>query len=490
MVGRVVLASFVVFSLVACSGGGSEPDRTVTLVDGAAITLSVAQRKTLDVIVDVGGGASDGLAWSSDDPAIVTVDEDGTITAVAPGVTYVAAVSTVFEDVSDAIAVTVESIVPVGATFGAYHALVLDVRGGVWAWGSNTSKGKLGDGTQTARDAPVSTVMPFVGGEDVVFVAVEAGGQHSMGVDALGNVWTWGDDFFGQAGNGDAPGTLVPGPVSFGAGTPVSIAALAAGQYHSIALDAGGTAWGWGDNTYGRLGDGTTTIRTAPVVVEMPEGASFLEVQAGKTHSLAVDDQGRVWAWGGNADGSLGDGTTESKSVPTLASQPAEVTAFANLASVGPQANHSAAVDVTGTWWTWGANGDGQLGIDSTTPAVAPTRVQVPEGVVFTHLALGSRHTVAIDELGRAWAWGANDVGQLGGGDSSEVDRLLPGEVAMPVVDGLPATFAGVRAGDDVTVAWDGAGRVWAWGLNDVGQVGMGDDSIAFLNTPTAVTFP
>src|SRR5437588_1067427 len=167
------------------------------------------------------------------------------------------------------------------------------------AWGDNTY-GELGDGTLGGtRNTPVQ-----VNGLSGV-TAMAAGWYHSVALKSDGTVWAWGSNLDGQLGNGTTTlDSTTPVQVSGLSG----VTAIAASFRHSLALKSDGTMWGWGDNTYGDLGDGTTFTRNSPVQVSGLSGVTA--IAAGLWHSLAVESDGSAWAWGDNLSGGVGSSTT------------------------------------------------------------------------------------------------------------------------------------------------------------------------------------
>ena len=143
-------------------------------------------------------------------------------------------------------------------------------------------------------------------------MAIAAGGYHSLALDGTGAVWTWGDNEFGQLGDGTTTNRFAPVTVS-GLSNVVTVAA---GQYHSLALDATGIVWAWGRNDAGQLGDGTTTDRPAPV--QVGGLSNVVAIAAGEHHSVALCADGTIWAWGANDAGQLGDGSTTEQHAPII----------------------------------------------------------------------------------------------------------------------------------------------------------------------------
>jgi len=191
---------------------------------------------------------------------------------------------------------------------GQDHSLALKSDGTVWAWGGNDF-GELGVGTSGSG----ITLMPRRINTLSGITAIDTFATHSLALKSDGTVWAWGGNSYGQLGNGTTGGiSNVPVQVS----GLTSVATIAAGISHSLAIKSDGTVWAWGRNNYGQLGDGTTTDSNVPVQVSGLSGA--VGVAAGEFHSLAAKSDGTIWAWGRNNYGQLGDGTTTDSAIPVF----------------------------------------------------------------------------------------------------------------------------------------------------------------------------
>ena len=178
-------------------------------------------------------------------------------------------------------------------------------------------------GFLTAILVSASPVIVACGGEKgatqpavtLTFTVVSAGGYHTCGVTAAGAAYCWGDNFFGELGDGTT--TSRSSPVLVAAPAGVSFAAVSAGLRHTCGLTAAGVAYCWGYNGFGQLGDGTTTNRSSPVLVV--GGVSLAAVSAGWRHTCGVTAAGAAYCWGDNTSGQLGDGTTTQRLTPVRA---------------------------------------------------------------------------------------------------------------------------------------------------------------------------
>jgi alpha-tubulin suppressor-like RCC1 family protein len=202
-------------------------------------------------------------------------------------------------------------------TRGNWHSLALTSDGTVWAWGRN-SWGQLGNGTWNNSNVPVQ-VSGLTG-----ITAIAAGAAYSLALKSDGTVWTWGDNGDGQLGNRTWDNSNLPVQVSGLTG----ITTIAAGDSHSLALKNDGTVWAWGYNRHGQLGNGTNKDSNVPVQVSGLTGITAISA-AGDSHSIALKNDGTIWAWGDNGDGELGNGTNKDSNVPVQVSGLIGVTTIA-----------------------------------------------------------------------------------------------------------------------------------------------------------------
>ncbi|AKQ67601.1 BNR repeat domain protein [Myxococcus hansupus] len=381
---------------------------------------------------------------------------------------------------------------------GAYHSVALRSDGEVWAWGRN-SDGQLGRGavsaTPEASPHPVALPGPMT--------AVAAGAGHSLAIDALGHVWAWGRNNRGQAGS-----ALTGGPVL----TPVQVTlpapavSIAARADYSLAVDANGDVWAWGQNIDGELGQhaADTLAHHTPVKVQLPQATAqgnctpvdpldlyrIADIAAGGHHVLALTRTGCVWAWGRNDAAQIGTGTESSTPVlvPTL------VRNIPRAKAVAAGESHSLLYDdeMNRIVWTWGLNTSGQVGRDyiATTPPLPRQVVRTPFLVNGSEaagggLAAGDDFSLFIMgyPTGNVRSWGANAFGQLGNG--TQALRQTP-EYALRTLTGPPYTMAvdatrqvagGARHGLAVRheqYEYANCPVVWSWGDNSQGQLGTG----------------
>ncbi|HEY1640474.1 MAG TPA: hypothetical protein VGG35_07295 [Streptosporangiaceae bacterium] len=233
----------------------------------------------------------------------------------------------------------------------------------------------------------------------------------------------------------------------------------------------------WGDNDQGELGNGTTTSSSTPVYVSVPASQRFTTVRSGRA-GFAVSASGRLYAWGLNASGQLGDGTTTSRLRPERIRLPAGVRLKTVRAGVG----FALALTAGGKMLAWGYNGDGALGTGSTANHHQPVWVRLPAGVKVTAISAGYNSSLALTSTGRVLSWGDGNEGQLG--DGARTRRELPGYVRLPKHTKIKSIAAGNANGYAVTTA----GRLLAWGFGGYGQ--LGDGTVTNQLTPVFARLP
>lgn len=339
----------------------------------------------------------------------------------------------------------------VAVAAGDGHSCALTAGGRVFCWGDNTY-GQLGDGTMTGSLTPVA-----VKGLGRGVGAIALGRFHSCAVTAAGAVRCWGNNWDGQLGDGTT--TRRPLPVQV-RGLRRGAAAVVAGFSHSCALTTAGAVWCWGLNSSGQLGDGSLAGQLTPVRVRRLPGEA-VAVAAGALHSCAVTAAGTSHCWGYNFSGQLGDGSTTNRPVPVAVRG-----LRGRAAAVAAGGSHGCAASTTGAVRCWGANSEGQLGDGSTSgrPTAAPVR---PLPGMTAAVAAGEMHSCARSAADVVHCWGNNWEGQIG--DGSTENRLRPVEVS-----GLPGGVAAIALGARHSCAATSAGQLWCWGKNISGQLGDG----------------
>ena len=334
----------------------------------------------------------------------------------------------------------------------------------VYSWGIGCD-GRLGNNAAVSRLSPVSVVGGFTD-----WCQVSAGDSHSLAVKTNGTAWAWG--YNGSGRLGDNTTTNRSSPVSVIGGF-TDWCQISGGIANSLAVRQNGTAWGWGCNGNGRLGDNTTTNKSSPVSV-VGGFTDWSQVSSGfGGFSLAIRTNGTAWAWGLNSNGQLGTGDT------TIRSSPGSVVGgFTDWCQVSAGSIFSLAVRQNGTAWSWGLGTSGELGTNNVA-AQCNSPVSVLGGFTdWCQISAGSAHSLAVRQNGTAWAWGLNTNGQLG--DNTVVSKRSP----ISVVGGF-TDWCQIGAGNKHSLAVRQSGTAWAWGCNATGQ--LGDNTTVDRSSPVSV---
>lgn len=359
-----------------------------------------------------------------------------------------------------------------GITNGDYHNCALTSTSVVYCWGA-ASSGQLGNGTTSPTTVLTPTVATVMSGKTVT--AISAGVKYTCAV-AAGAVYCWGYNSKGQLGNGTKT-TSATTTAQAVQGISGTVTAISAGVDFICALTSTGDVYCWGNDGYGQLGDGGNAGSYSATAIKVTALTSVKSLSAGWDHACALTGAAVLYCWGYNNLGQLGNNTTNG----TGATAPAAVYTDGNLAgetltSVSAGFEHTCAVASDGKAFCWGNNGNGQLGSGTSGTSVsAAVQVSLP-GKSFTAIAAGDIFTCGIAS-GAAYCWGYNAYGELGNNSTSNSSS----PVAVSITSGTSSlagkTPVSISTSDGTSFAsacaTDGSG-VYCWGYNSNGQAGNG----------------
>lgn len=318
-----------------------------------------------------------------------------------------------------------------------------------------------------------------------LFAELSGNDSHTCAL-ASSQVFCWGANTYGQLGNGTTTNSLKPTPIKYTDGLQAgTITKIGTGNAHTCAL-AQSQVWCWGTGSYGQLGNGTTPATvTTPTKVDGLAGLTVQDLSVGAFNTCAIASS-RVFCWGWNPDGQIGDGTTVNKLVPTKLPT-AGPGGTKNAVSVSTTDYHSCMAASDGTVYCWGRNSSGQIGDKTTTNRLTPVQALTTASVVsgVDKVATGSAHTCVLTGLAppaRMWCWGLNANGQLGYNDTT--NRTSTG----PAITGAMGTntVTDMSLGDYHSCAI-AAGKAYCWGRNTDGPSQVGDNSATNRLSPVAV---
>ena len=339
-----------------------------------------------------------------------------------------------------------------------------------------TTVGPVGVRATVANLTPVTFSITAVDPSSPLrFASVSADALHNCGITTTDGPYCWGLNTYGELGDGSTTDRLTPVAVAGGG----SLVAVATGVRHSCGLTVTGTASCWGANVVGEIGDGTTTQRNAPVPVA--GDLSFTQLSAGLGSTCGVTGSGTAYCWGLGHTGQLGNGSTTDRRTPVPVAGGVSFASISVGGVVPPffldlNGTHTCAVTAPGAAYCWGVNEYGGLGDGTTTDRLTP--VPVAGGISFTSVTVGFRHTCGLTVEGSSYCWGLGHTGQLGDGTTN--DRWTPTRVAGGV------SLTSLSTGGFHTCGLTAEGAAYCWGSNLYGQLGDGTAPIQ-REAPVAV---
>ena len=351
----------------------------------------------------------------------------------------------------------------IALTAGEFHTCAVTTTGGAKCWGYNQS-GQLGDGTKNDKGTAVD-----VSGLSSGIADLAAGDFHTCALTTTGGVKCWGDNLYGQLGNGITGGQKTT-PVDVN-GLSSGVTAISNGAYHTCALMITKEVKCWGRNGSGQLGDNSTIEKNTPTIVSAL-GSDIAALNAGAFYTCALTTTGGVKCWGNNSYGQLGDGTTSEKYIPVAVSG-----LSSGVRSISAGKEHTCALTTEGIVKCWGYNDIGQLGNGITGNNTTPVdTVGLNSGV--TAILTGGNHACALTTVGGVTCWGLNNFGQLG--DATYENKNTPVDVS-----GLSSGITAFTAGWGHTCVLMTIGSAKCWGDNRSGQ--LGDATNQIKTTPTDI---
>jgi len=354
---------------------------------------------------------------------------------------------------------------------GDFHTCGTDLDGISYCWGDN-SNGQLGIGTLKISKIPVPTPIQLpTGVTSYKWFTRNLGFTCSLA--DTGTAYCWGGNDYGQLGTGLASTNPVPFPVPVLLPENVNhFVQLTGGKYNSCGLGDNYRVYCWGDNSYGQLGNTLPQGRTfnpVPIAIPVPTGGTgYVSVDSGSNQVCALANTGQAFCWGDNTFGELGNGTVGGISFqPNPVPLPSGVDSFTQLAG---NIRDMCALANTGKLYCWGDNSFGQLGNGSNLSSTSPTEVLLPDGVNrFTQIT-GNLYTFcALGDNSQAYCWGQNSKGKFGNGTLKS--SLLPTLVSLPT--GV-TSYKEIRLGLYHGCAVANTDAIYCWGDNSYGQLGNG----------------
>ena len=406
------------------------------------------------------------IVYSSMDNEVATVDENGVITAVGEGTTYIK-VKDQNNEVTNAIKVSVtikNNETQPKVVGGGYYFAALKGNGTVYTWGYNGS-GQLGLGDTNNRTEPTQTNMKAV-------IDIAAGTDHTLVLKADGTVWATGLNNYGQLGNGTTENTNTFQQVKLNENGDYleNIVSIAAGYTASYAVTSDGEVYGWGSNDDGELGQANKSTDPVTYPVKMKKISNIIQVAAGANHAIMLDVNGNVWATGYNSSGQLGTG---DKATQTL---PQQMVSVSGIKEIAAGTNHSVMLTEGGNILSAGSSTRSQMGDGSSTDRTTAVYTRNTSGYIVSnakHIAAGGNSTYISrkkDTDGKSqgmYVIGENSNGQLFTQNTTTQPYAKEVETDKDIL-----TMALTENSTGLIV--DEEGNVYTVGYNGQGQLGNG----------------
>ena len=429
--GNILNSSRRVITWSATGAGGRLSTTTSTVGDSSGATVVLTTSSVVGTAYTVSASDGQGLTGTSQ---TITAQPQVVLSSIATGI-------------------------------GSRSVCGTSAGGQLWCWGANES-GQLGTDKTPIRNLPIRT------GGSVKFISVSVGMNFACGIGPSGTVYCWGDNAFGELGDGTRTQHANPAPVS----SPLAFQSVTAGYDHVCGLAANGDAYCWGNNGSAQIGAVTTGYATTPTKVS--GGLSFVALSAGGYHTCGITMDGRAYCWGGNYNGELGTGLQNSTE-----HTPREVSGALKFVSISAGGSQSCGIVSGGTAYCWGYNGQGQLGLGSSSVQRISTPAVVAGNLAFASITAGWLHTCGLTTAGAAYCWGDNTQGELGTGAPQSSDRPVSVAGGFQFQSlGAASTFVqsnnyyyyGPATTDAHTCGVTTAGVAYCWGSNSNGQLGAG----------------
>jgi len=381
-------------------------------------------------------------------------------------------------NVPQLISTNISSLIISAIDNSGLHSLALTNNGKVYSWGHQNS-GSLGLGDYSNRGVP-TLISTNIG--TLTISKIKCGYYHSAFLTNDGKVYSCGSNGSGQLGLGDTINRNVPTLISTNIGS-LTISDITCGDSHSLFLTNDGKVYSCGSNSSGQLGLGDTTNRNVPTLINSLPPISY--IVCGAAYSLFITNDRRVYSCGSNSSGQLGFGNSGINTnvlIPTLSFT------FGTY-MINKAAGHDNSLFLTndGTVYSCGLNNSSQLGLGDTINRNIPTLISPNIGTLtISNISCGNGHSLFLTNTGRVYSFGANTDGRLGLGDTT--NRNVPTLISTTVGSFNTLTISAISVGATSfhSLFLTNTGKVYTCGLNDNGQLGLGDTTNR--NVPTLIS--
>jgi alpha-tubulin suppressor-like RCC1 family protein len=298
---------------------------------------------------------------------------------------------------------------------GRIHTCGLSVTGDAYCWGSNFV-GALGNGSGIDSLTPTAVTAPSVG---IKYSSISASNDHTCVISLAKDAYCWGENGNGRLGDNSTTQRDTPVQVSDPAGGPEAYLSISAGYSHTCAITVSDKTYCWGDNSSGELGNASNLDSSIPVLVNTG-AVAYTSIAAGNNFSCGIQANGSAYCWGSNGNGNLGNNSIIDSNTPVLVNDP--IGGVVKYSSIVTGGFHTCAISLAGDAYCWGYNVDGELGNGANFNIAIPALVSPPSsgGILYSGLDVGTFHSCAFSTNGNAYCWGYGANGRLGRNSTSD----------------------------------------------------------------------
>lgn len=383
---------------------------------------------------------------------------------------------------------------------GSQTSCGLTIRNKIWCWG-NDSNGELGNSLPNQNsEIPIQITHTIQNPEplNITPQTFSTGESHSCLIDQNQEAWCWGLNIRGQVGKDDNNIFSYSSPQKVfnqipGLNERLKFLEISAGGFHTCGIQTPTQEiWCWGDNQFGQLGNGefNDNPERQPVKInhqplgQGQENLQFIKVSAGNTHTCAITNQNEVWCWGIGLNGELGDGLESDSNIPVKVTHENlngnnNILSFIEISAGG---NHSCGLTSQKEIWCWGATIDSRRGGPDAVESNVPVKINHQpidagqEELKFLKLVNGRRHTCALSTANDLWCWGDNEFGQIGNGNDNNIENNPEKVINQPFgLDEEALKFIDLSLGFQHSCALSMNQDIWCWGRDQNGGLGNGD---------------
>jgi len=475
---RTAFSSVLLLLTIGCNDGVGPPLSSLSFVTTDITLSSLGENYQLKLSAKTAQGEdfkNPKITWTSTDPGVATVSETGLITSVTNGSTEISVHSGTLTATTSVVVAQTPATIDLSAKKIRFEnigdtaqifVVVQDALGSplvnptiTWASDNPSVASVSGSGIVTAIDLGQSSIIVQAGTISIASAIsvshwdqLKPGYKMTCGIRTSDEVFCWGNNEYGQVGDGTSEQRNTPTPIDGG----LLMKQINGGFQHTCLISVAGTIKCWGRSNFGQLGDGSTSDQSTPNDISLQ--LDWDNLTAGSYHTCATTTSGQVYCWGLNQFGQLGNGTTNNKSNPVPVSE-------GNIWTIITAGlYHTCGINQSGEAYCWGLNDEQQLG-SGRGQSQWPYPDKVKTANFWVYISAGRSHSCGLNDLGKAFCWGSNEYGQLG--DSSQTDRSQP----VPVSG--DHTWHHIEAGTYHTcgVTTDGSG--YCWGNNEFSQLGV-----------------